>query len=452
MVKLELKKYSEEFLANSASANKELRMEEDYKEKALAYHRAHPRGKTGIVSTKATNNAYDLALAYSPGVAYPCLEIQRDAELAYEYTNRGNLLGIISNGTSILGLGDIGAIAGKPVMEGKSVLFKNFAGIDVFDIELNTKDPDEFIRAVKMMEPTFGGINLEDIKAPECFYIEEKLIEIMDIPIFHDDQHGTAIITCSAVINYLVLSNKSALDVKVVINGAGAAAVAIAKLLVHIGVEKENIYLVDSKGVISNRRTDLNSMKQEFVRDTKANTLADIMADADIFIGVSKKDQVTKDMVASMAKEPLILAMANPDPEISYPDAISVREDLIMGTGRSDFPNQVNNLLGFPYIFRGALDMRARRITLEMKLAAVYALAELARQEVPQYVSDAYNGEKFHFGKNYIIPKPFDPRVYYSVSTAVAEAAHASGVARIPFPGKEAYRVHLDKYKLKIAH
>ena len=425
-------------------------MEEDYKEKALAYHRSHPRGKTGIVSTKPTKNAYDLALAYSPGVAFPCLEIQKNPELAYEYTNRGNLLGIISNGTSILGLGDIGAIAGKPVMEGKSVLFKNFAGIDVFDIELNTKDPDEFIRAVKLMEPTFGGINLEDIKAPECFYIEEKLIEIMDIPIFHDDQHGTAIITCAAVINYLVLSNKNALDVKVVINGAGAAAVAIAKLLTHIGVEKENIYLVDSKGVISNSRTDLNSMKQGFARETNALTLSDIMKDADIFIGVSKKDQVTTDMVASMGKDPLILAMANPDPEISYPDAVAVREDLIMGTGRSDFPNQVNNLLGFPYIFRGALDMRARRITLEMKLAAVYALAELARQEVPLYVSDAYNGEKFQFGKNYIIPKPFDPRVYYSESTAVAEAAHASGVARIPFPGKEAYRVHLDKYKSKV--
>jgi malate dehydrogenase (oxaloacetate-decarboxylating)(NADP+) len=421
-------------------------MEEDYKEKALAYHRAHPRGKTGIISTKATENAYDLALAYSPGVAYPCLEIERDPELAYEYTNRGNLLGIISNGTSILGLGDIGAIAGKPVMEGKSVLFKNFAGIDVFDIELNTKDPDEFIRAVKLMEPTFGGINLEDIKAPECFYIEEKLIEIMDIPIFHDDQHGTAIITCAAILNYLVLSNKKPQEAIMVINGAGAAAVAIAKLVVHIGIDKENIFLVDSKGVISNSRTDLNSMKQDFARNTKAETLSDIMKEADIFVGVSKKDQVTKEMVKSMAKNPLILAMANPDPEISYPDAISVRDDLIMGTGRSDFPNQVNNLLGFPYIFRGALDMRARRITLEMKLAATYALAELARQEVPDYVSAAYGGERFQFGKNYIIPKPFDPRVYYRVSTAVAEAAHASGVARIPFPGKEAYRLHLDKY------
>ena len=410
-------------------------MENEYKEKALAYHRAHPRGKTGIVSTKPTENAYDLALAYSPGVAYPCLEIEKNPDLVYEYTNRGNLLGIISNGTSILGLGDIGAIAGKPVMEGKSVLFKTFAGIDVFDIELNTKDPDEFIRTVKLMEPTFGGINLEDIKAPECFYIEEKLIEIMDIPIFHDDQHGTAIITCAAVLNYLVLANKKPEDVIVVLNGAGAAAVAIAKLIVNIGINKEKIYLVDSKGVISNSRTD-----------TKAVTLADIMKDADIFIGVSKKDQVTKEMVKSMANKPLILAMANPDPEISYPDAISVRDDLIMGTGRSDFPNQVNNLLGFPYIFRGALDMRARRITLEMKLAAVYALAELARQEVPDYVSAKYAGEKFQFGKNYIIPKPFDPRVYYQVSTAVAEAAHLSGVARIPFPGKEAYRLHLDKY------
>ena len=421
-------------------------MEEDYKQKALAYHRAHPRGKTGIVSTKPTEDAIDLALAYSPGVAYPCLEIERDPDLAYEYTNRGNLLGIISNGTSILGLGDIGAIAGKPVMEGKSVLFKNFAGIDVFDIELNTKDPDEFIRAVKMIEPTFGGINLEDIKAPECFYIEEKLIEIMDIPVFHDDQHGTAIITCAAVSNYLLLANKKAQDVVIVINGAGAAAVAIAKLIIHLGIDKEKIFLVDSKGVISKKRNDLNSMKLEFVRDTNAETLSDIMKDADIFIGVSKKDQVTKQMVKSMAKDPLILAMANPDPEISYPEAISVRSDLIMGTGRSDFPNQVNNLLGFPYIFRGALDMRARRITLEMKLAAVYSLAELARQEVPEYVSAKYAGEKFQFGKNYIIPKPFDPRVYYRVSTAVAEAAHNSGVARIAFPGKDAYKIHLDKY------
>ena len=367
-------------------------MEDDYKEKALAYHRAHPRGKTGIVSTKPTNNAYDLALAYSPGVAYPCLEIERDPELAYEYTNRGNLLGIISNGTSILGLGDIGAIAGKPVMEGKSVLFKNFAGIDVFDIELNTKDPDEFIRAVKLMEPTFGGINLEDIKAPECFY--------------HDDQHGTAIITCAAVINYLVLSNKKPQDVILVLNGAGAAAVAIAKLVVHIGIDKEKIFLVDSKGVISNSRTDLNSMKLEFVRNTKAVTLADIMKDADIFIGVSKKDQVTKEMVKSMAKDPLILAMANPDPEIGYKDAVSVRSDLIMGTGRSDFPNQVNNLLGFPYIFRGALDMRARRINLEMKLAAVYALAELARQEVPDYVSAKYAGENSNLGKTILYLSP----------------------------------------------
>ncbi|HMW08212.1 MAG TPA: malic enzyme-like NAD(P)-binding protein [Leptospiraceae bacterium] len=423
--------------------------EEDYREKALEYHRAHPRGKTGIVSTKATENAYDLALAYSPGVAYPCLEIHSNPDLAYEYTNRGNLLGIISNGTSILGLGDIGAIAGKPVMEGKSVLFKNFAGIDVFDIELNTKDADEFIRAVKLMEPTFGGINLEDIKAPECFYIEEKLIEIMDIPIFHDDQHGTAIITAAAIINYLILSNKKAENVIVVVNGAGAAAIAIAKLIIHLGVESENIFLVDSKGLITTRRSDLNDMKKPFARNTNANTLEDIMKNADIFIGVSKKDQVTRAMVKSMAKNPLILAMANPDPEISYPDAISVRDDLIMGTGRSDYPNQVNNLLGFPYIFRGALDMRARRITLEMKLAATYALAELARQEVPSYVSDAYGGEKFQFGKKYIIPKPFDPRVYYSVSSAVAEAAHASGVARIPYPGHAAYRSHLEKYRVR---
>ncbi len=420
---------------------------EDYREKALQYHRAHPKGKTSILPTKPTSNAYDLALAYSPGVAYPCLEIQKNEDLAYEYTNRGNLLAIISNGTSILGLGDIGALAGKPVMEGKSVLFKKFAGIDVFDIELNTKDSDEFIRTVKLMEPTFGGINLEDIKAPECFYIEEKLIEIMDIPIFHDDQHGTAIITCAALINYLFLTAKKASEVRIVINGAGAAAVSIAKLTEHIGITKENIFLVDSKGVINQNRNDLNEMKKFFIRNTTATTLEDIMKDADIFIGVSKKDQVTEAMVKSMAKNPLILAMANPDPEISYPLAKSCREDLIMGTGRSDFPNQVNNLLGFPYIFRGALDMRARRISLEMKLAATHSLAELARQEVPEYVSRAYEGERFQFGRDYIIPKPFDPRVYYQVSTAVAQAAHASNVARIPFPGIEAYKIHLDKFR-----
>jgi malate dehydrogenase (oxaloacetate-decarboxylating)(NADP+) len=423
---------------------------EDYREKALLYHSAHPKGKTSIVPTKPTSNVFDLALAYSPGVAYPCLEIQQNPDLAYEYTNRGNLLGIISNGTSILGLGDIGAIAGKPVMEGKSVLFKKFAGIDVFDIELNTKDADEFIRTVKLMEPTFGGINLEDIKAPECFYIEEKLIEIMDIPIFHDDQHGTAIITCAAIKNYLLISNKKANEVRIVINGAGAAAVSIARLSTEIGIKKENIFLVDSKSVIHTNRDDLNDLKKEFARETNLTTLKQIMKDSDIFIGVSKKDQVDVEMVKSMSKNPLILAMANPDPEISYPLAISSREDLIMGTGRSDYPNQVNNLLGFPYIFRGALDMRAKRITLEMKLAATNSLAELARQEVPEYVSRAYNGEKFQFGKDYIIPKPFDPRVYFQVSTAVAMAATESKVSRIPFPGIEAYQEHLKKFRKEI--
>ncbi len=423
---------------------------EDYREKALLYHSSHPKGKTSIEPTKPTSNAIDLALAYSPGVAYPCLEIFENPDLAYEYTNRGNLLGIISNGTSILGLGDIGALAGKPVMEGKSVLFKKFAGIDVFDIELNTKDPEEFIRTVKLMEPTFGGINLEDIKAPECFYIEEKLIEIMDIPIFHDDQHGTAIITCAAILNYLLLTGKKSSEVRVVINGAGAAAVSIARLSSNIGIKKENIFLVDSKSVIHTNRDDLNDLKKEFARETKFTTLREIMTDADIFIGVSKKDQVDVAMVKSMAKNPLILAMANPDPEISYPLAVSSREDLVMGTGRSDYPNQVNNLLGFPYIFRGALDMRAKKISLEMKLAAVNALAELARWEVPEYVSRAYNGEKFQFGKDYIIPKPFDPRVYFQVSTAVAIAANESGVARIQFPGVEAYREHLKKYRKDI--
>ena len=420
---------------------------EHLREKALEYHRKFPHGKIEVISTKETRDADDLSLAYSPGVAFPCLEIEKDINTIYDYTNKGNLVGVISNGTAILGLGDLGAAAGKPVMEGKGVLFKIFAGIDVFDLELKTKDSDEFIDAVKLMEPTFGGINLEDIKAPECFYIEQKLNELMDIPVFHDDQHGTAIIATSAVLNVLHLTGKNAGSVKVAVSGAGAAAISIARLIQNIGIKPENIFMSDSKGVLSHKRTDISGIKKEFIRTTDDVTLGDSMRDADIFIGVSVKDLVKPEYVKTMAKNPCILAMANPDPEIPYDVARAVRSDLIMGTGRSDYPNQVNNVLGFPFIFRGALDMRARKINHEMKMAAVYALAELARKEVTEEVSHAYHEEKFKFGPDYIIPKPFDSRAYFDVSTAVAEAAAKSGVARVPFPGREAYHELLKQRK-----
>ncbi|XDD50384.1 malic enzyme-like NAD(P)-binding protein [Leptospira sp. WS92.C1] len=414
------------------------------REKALQYHSLHPKGKIEVVPTKPTLDSDDLSLAYSPGVAYPCLEIKDNPDLVYEYTNRGNLVGIITNGTAILGLGDIGALAGKPVMEGKAVLFKKFAGIDVFDIEINTKDPDEFINAVKLLEPTFGGINLEDIKAPESFYIEEQLIEKMNIPVFHDDQHGTAIITVAGLLNAFELTGKNPNNVKVVICGAGAAGIAIAELIQNIGIKKEQIFLVDTKGVIHHNRTDLNESKKRYIQKTDSTTLKEVMKGADIFVGVSVQDMVDEDMVRSMAKDPIIFALANPDPEIPYQVAKAVRSDLIMGTGRSDNPNQVNNVLGFPFIFRGALDVRARHITLEMKLAAARALAELARLEVPDIVSKAYGGVKFQFGPEYLIPKPFDKRVLYHVAPAVAEAAVTSGSARIPYPGREKYLGFLE--------
>ncbi|PKA17805.1 malic enzyme-like NAD(P)-binding protein [Leptospira haakeii] len=414
------------------------------REKSLEYHSLHPKGKIQVVPTKPTKDSFDLSLAYSPGVAYPCLEIKENPDLVYEYTNKGNLVGIITNGTAILGLGDIGPAAGKPVMEGKAVLFKKFAGIDVFDIEVDAKDPDDFIKAVKMLEPTFGGINLEDIKAPESFYIEEELIKGMNIPVFHDDQHGTAIITVAGLLNAFEINKKRPSDVKMVVCGAGAAGIAIAELVQHIGIRKEHIFLVDTKGVIHTERTDLNSTKQKYVQKTKARTLADVMQDADIFVGVSVADMVTEDMVKSMAPNPVIFALANPDPEIPYAVAKKVRPDIIMGTGRSDMPNQVNNVLGFPFIFRGALDVRAKHITLEMKLAAARALAELARMEVPDAVSLAYGGEKFVFGPDYLIPKPFDQRVLYHVAPAVAEAAVQSGTARRPYPGRENYVSFLE--------
>jgi malate dehydrogenase (oxaloacetate-decarboxylating)(NADP+) len=416
----------------------------EFKDEALEYHSKLPKGKIEVVPTKETENAHDLALAYSPGVAFPCLEIEKTPETIYEYTNKGNLVGIITNGTAVLGLGDIGASASKPVMEGKAVLFKKFAGIDVFDLELKTKDSDEFIDAVKLMEPTFGGINLEDIKAPECFYIEQKLIELMDIPVFHDDQHGTAIITTAALLNVLHLTKKDPKKVKVVISGAGAAAITIGRLIQQLNIPKENIFMADSKGILNHKRTDIKGIKSEFIRNTEDVVLADAMKGADIFVGVSVKGLVTPEMVASMNENPCLFAMANPDPEIEYNIAKSVRKDLIMGTGRSDYPNQVNNVLGFPFIFRGALDMRARRINLEMKMAAVHAISNLARQEVPEFVSKAYNGEKFSFGPDYIIPKPFDPRVYFEVSNAVAKAAHESGVARVQYPGEAKYKEYLE--------
>jgi malate dehydrogenase (oxaloacetate-decarboxylating)(NADP+) len=403
------------------------------KRDALEYHSQGRKGKIEVIPTKPCTTARDLSLAYTPGVADPCLEIAREPDLAYEYTAKGNLVAVVTNGTAVLGLGNIGALAGKPVMEGKGILFKRFADIDVFDIELNANTAEEVIQVVKALEPTFGGINLEDIKAPECFVIEEKLKEIMSIPVFHDDQHGTAIIGAAAFLNACELQHKDPKKVKIVISGAGAAAIAMANLLMDLGVPREAFFLCDSQGVVYEGRTSgINEYKAKFIQNTKDRTLADVMRGADVFLGVSSAGLVTKEMVASMADKPIIFAMANPVPEISYPDAISVRSDLVMATGRSDYPNQVNNVLGFPFIFRGALDVRARQINTEMKLAAVRALAALAREDVPDSVSAAYGGQKFKFGPEYIIPKPFDSRVLLWVAPAVAQAAIDSGVARLP--------------------
>ncbi len=415
------------------------------KEDALNYHSQGRKGKIEVVATKPCITQRDLGLAYTPGVAEPCREIHKDVEKVYDYTSKGNLVAVISNGTAVLGLGDIGPEAGKPVMEGKGVLFKRFADIDVFDIELDTHDPDVIINTVKVLEPTFGGINLEDIKAPECFYIEETLKEMMDIPVFHDDQHGTAIISGAALLNALDLQGKKIEDVKVVFSGAGAAGIACANLYVTLGVKKENLYLVDSKGLVyKGRKEGMNPYKERLANGTEAAALADVMVDADIFAGVSVGGLVTKEMVATMAEKPIIMAMANPDPEIMYEDAISVRSDLIMATGRSDYPNQVNNVLGFPFIFRGALDVRATAINDEMKIAAVKALAELAREDVPDSVIKAYGGQPIHFGNEYIIPKPFDPRVLLWESLAVAKAAVDSGVAKKPISDWEAYSNELE--------
>lgn len=426
------------------------------KQDALDYHAQGRPGKIKVVPTKNTKTQRDLSLAYSPGVAEPCLAIKENPEDVYKYTAKGNLVAVISNGTAVLGLGNIGPEAGKPVMEGKGVLFKIFADIDVFDIELDAKDPEKFIQVVKALEPTFGGINLEDIKAPECFEIETRLKQELNIPVMHDDQHGTAIISAAALINALKVVDKKIEDVKFVVNGAGAAAIACTKLYIAFGARKENILMLDSKGVINTSRTGLDEMKQEFIADTTLNTLEEAMRSCDVFIGLSKANVLSQDMVRSMADKPIVFAMANPDPEISWDDATAAREDLIMATGRSDYPNQVNNVLGFPFIFRGALDVRATQINEAMKMAAVEALADLARQPVPEMVNMAYGAKTMFFGPEYIIPKPLDPRLLTEVAPAVAKAAMESGVARHPIEDWEKYkqelsaRLGLDNYIIRV--
>jgi malate dehydrogenase (oxaloacetate-decarboxylating)(NADP+) len=410
---------------------------------ALDYHKKGRPGKIEVVPTKPHNTQYDLSLAYSPGVAQPCLEIEKDANNAYKYTAKGNLIGVVSNGTAVLGLGDIGAEAGKPVMEGKGLLFKIFADVDVFDIEVNEKDPKKLIEVVKAIAPTFGGINLEDIKAPECFEIEQTLKKELNIPVFHDDQHGTAIISSAGLLNALELNGKKIEDLKVVVNGAGAAAVSCTRLYISLGVKAENVVMCDSRGVLNEERTNLNSIKQQFITSRKINTLEEALVDADVFLGLSIADVVSKDMVKSMAKDPIVFAMANPNPEIAYEDAIDARPDIIMATGRSDYPNQINNVLGFPYIFRGALDVRATTINEEMKIAAVKALADLTKEYVPEMVAKAYNQRNIVFGKDYIIPKPLDPRLITTVSVAVAKAAMETGVARKKIKSWSAYKSEL---------
>ncbi len=414
-------------------------------EDALAYHSQGRKGKIQVVPTKPTLTQRDLSLAYSPGVAYPCKEIQRDPLAAYEYTAKGNLVAVITNGTAVLGLGNIGALAGKPVMEGKGVLFKRFADIDVFDLEIATEDPEEFIRAVKLLEPSFGGINLEDIRAPDCFEIERRLKAEMQIPVFHDDQHGTAIISGAALLNALKLIDKPIADARIVFSGAGAAALSCAKLYLKLGARRENIVLCDIAGVVYRGRRELmDPQKEAFAADTAARTLAQAMAGCDVFIGLSVAGVVTPDMIRSMARDPVVFAMANPDPEISYEEARAARPDAIVATGRSDYPNQVNNVLGFPFIFRGALDVRATDINDEMELAAVWALAELAREDVPDSVLRAYGLDALRFGREYLIPKPVDHRVLLRVPPAVARAAMATGVARVPIADFAAYHRRLE--------
>ncbi len=415
------------------------------KEQALEYHAKGRPGKIEVVPTKEAKTQRDLSLAYSPGVAVPCLEIAANPEDVYKYTAKGNLVAVISNGTAVLGLGDIGPEAGKPVMEGKAVLFKIFADIDVFDIEINEKDPEKFVQIVKALEPTFGGVNLEDIKAPECFYIEQHLKERMKIPVMHDDQHGTAIISSAALLNALEIQGKKIENAKFVVNGAGAASISCCRLYIALGAKKENFFMFDSKGLIHEGREGLDGMKLEFATKRPDCSLETAFKDADVFIGLSKGNVVSKEMIKSMAKKPVVFALANPDPEITYEDATSVRKDLIMATGRVDYPNQVNNVLGFPYIFRGALDVRATKINEEMKLAAVKALAELARKPVPDIVSLAYNHTSLNFGPDYIIPKPVDPRLLSTVAPAVAKAAIESGVAQKTIENWDEYAIELNK-------
>ena len=420
-------------------------MSSDIKKAALAYHSMGRPGKIETLPTKPYSSQHDLSLAYSPGVAYPCLEIKERPEDAYEYTNKGNLMAVISNGSAVLGLGNIGAAAGKPVMEGKALLFKIFAGLDCYDIEIDEKDPEKFIAAVKAISPTFGGINLEDIKAPECFEIERRLKEECDIPVMHDDQHGTAIISGAGLLNALELQGKKIGDIRLVVNGAGAAAMACTNLYFELGVRRENIVMCDSKGVITSSRTDLNDMKRAFATDRDIHTLAEALVGADVFLGLSVRNVLTKEMIRSMADRPVVFALANPDPEIEYSEAMASRDDLIFATGRSDYPNQINNVLGFPYIFRGALDVRATAINEEMKLAAVHAIARLAKQPVPSVVNTAYNLENIRYGRDYILPKPLDPRLLSAVAPAVAKAAMDSGAARRPVTDWEDYEEHLQE-------
>ena len=413
------------------------------KEEALRYHAEGKPGKIEVIPTKPHSTQTDLSLAYSPGVAEPCLEIEKNPLDAYEYTAKGNLVAVISNGTAVLGLGDIGPLAGKPVMEGKGLLFKIFAGIDVFDIEVNEKDPEKFIQTVKAISPTFGGINLEDIKAPECFEIETRLKNELDIPVMHDDQHGTAIISGAGLINALEIAGKKIEDVKIVVNGAGAASISCTRLYVMLGARKENIVMCDSKGVISTSRPDLNAAKREFATDRPIKTLQEAVVGADVFLGLSVANVLTKEMVRSMNADPIVFALANPNPEISYADAMASRDDIIFATGRSDYPNQINNVLGFPYIFRGALDTHAKAINEEMKRAAVYAIADLAKEPVPDVVNAAYKLKRTTFGRDYILPKALDPRLLTRVSCAVAKAAIDSGVSRKTITDWEGYANHL---------
>jgi malate dehydrogenase (oxaloacetate-decarboxylating)(NADP+) len=415
------------------------------KEDALLYHSRGRHGKIEVIPTKPYSTQFDLSMAYTPGVAYPCLEIEKTPEDVYTYTAKGNLVAVISNGTAVLGLGDIGAMAGKPVMEGKGLLFKVFADVDVFDIEVNEKDPVKLIEFCRQIAPTFGGINLEDIKAPECFEVETELKKILDIPVFHDDQHGTAIISGAGLLNSLEITGRKIEDLKMVVCGAGAAAISCSRLYVSLGVRRENIVMCDSKGVINKKRKDLNKYKQEFVTSRDLDTLEQAVKGADLFLGLSAACMMSKEMLASMADNPIIFAMANPNPEISFEDAMATRDDMIFATGRSDYPNQINNVLGFPFIFRGALDVRASTINEEMKLAASKALAALAKEPVPVSVLKAYNVDRLIFGKEYIIPKPVDPRLISCVAPAVAKAAMDSGVAKYPISDWDAYKKSLDR-------